>query len=694
MNTFKVKILNVLSPDCISVRLNGLEKTAFEMQEAIAKYEVDEGFKPLPHSLLKRNQSCMVLIKMNWYRGLILEVLEKDLFKVYLLDIGELKNVNTDSLWELPSSFTKSSALSFFCHLQSLYPTDMKWSKTHNEEIDKILPEDRLVDLMRRGPPIKMSEGYHSLPVDFCWEEVSTPDPFQPAIKAEMRLSKYIAESFQLDTKSNSLNETIETDDNMSDFEENNFETDGKEFEKVKPLKDYSKFRWLDPEMPSTNKFSARGTYVDDEGQIYLHLNTQRHTVRMLRTLLNAKLSNSLPDKATNNMNPAQECSARWKDGNWYRARFLKYLDPQKEFSLVLLVDFGNLCSVKTKEEVRTAIYAHRIPIQCLRTVLSNIAPSNGSWSERSLNVLQEKINYAKVDYNEKIYVTMTEDQPYKLPLKVSICNKAEVELSELLLMALPDDLVKVDQLNLNQMSDLLSLKNERFSWSVVPSGFYSESNPYILLQKEEIQKVEQVKIPTVDYRLAGIKSGSLIKVQVADVQSHNQVYVHPLYGQCEYLDKLIYKHKEMERQLSEDCEIMPPVIQPKVGMAVAVMWEGDDDPGWHRAHIEECTDEAIYVHYVDYGTHDWISGNTKDIADKWCELPALALEVNLPVEALEDTDLVYGIMIENLLSWEKDLWLQVVDVKDGGRLFGHLVKRNGDVVYKSVAKEGLIKVS
>ena len=120
-------------------------------------------------------------------------------------------------------------------------------------------------------------------------------------------------------------------------------------------------FKWLEPELPSSRKFEARATYVDGSGQIYLQLESQRDTVRILKRLLNEKLGESRMDCDKNSFNSGQECSVKWKDGNWYRGRFLGYCGLDREECCVLLVDYGNLYVTKV-QNVRSAIYGERIP--------------------------------------------------------------------------------------------------------------------------------------------------------------------------------------------------------------------------------------------------------------------------------------------------------------------------------------------
>ena len=87
-----------------------------------------------------------------------------------------------------------------------------------------------------------------------------------------------------------------------------------REFDYVIAAESNNKFQWLDPELPGSRKFKARATHVDSAGQIYLQLQSQRETVRVLKRLLKEKFggSSSSMDCDRNSFHSGQECSVKW----------------------------------------------------------------------------------------------------------------------------------------------------------------------------------------------------------------------------------------------------------------------------------------------------------------------------------------------------------------------------------------------
>ena len=112
--------------------------------------------------------------------------------------------------------------------------------------------------------------------------------------------------------------------------------------------------------------------------------------------VLTTRLSRIIPPPLlAKTLSPLQECCARWRDGNWYRARFIKYLDKEHQRCFVVLVDYGNIYQVGV-ENIRCQIYGQRIPIQCLTAVLTGVEPVGGAWSQECLDHIQHRTRWVR----------------------------------------------------------------------------------------------------------------------------------------------------------------------------------------------------------------------------------------------------------------------------------------------------------
>ena len=79
-------------------------------------------------------------------------------------------------------------------------------------------------------------------------------------------------------------------------------------------------------------------------------------------------------------------------------------------------------------------------------------------------------------------------------------------------------------------------------------------------------------------------------------------------------------------------------------------------------------------------------SMKVKELPKEWMNLPALAIQVHLEIEAIEtDSDVVASLMKECLLSWEKAMWVEIKRVEEDGMLVGHLVDENEEILHNAL---------
>ena len=177
----------------------------------------------------------------------------------------------------------------------------------------------------------------------------------------------------------------------------------------------------------------------------------------------------------------------RWKDGLWYRARFIEYIggDPEVGEAVVLLVDYGNTFKVEV-QDLRRTLYCQNIPIQCIRVTLHNVIPMREMiWSTSCLDFMQEKINYSKLDSNELLRVIVKTDkfvQP--LPVSIKLCPPPGLgEFEEIVWLDLAELLEMVGEAEIVKPSSKLTetMKPLRqdldFGVQYVPAGFLMTRN-------------------------------------------------------------------------------------------------------------------------------------------------------------------------------------------------------------------------
>jgi len=717
------EILQITSPYCISVRLCSSKDSYCELQESLAN--TYSGKDCLQYSLLagespQPGQSYAVCTPAAWYRGLVITV-NKDMDKILvrLVDSGRMLEVSASALYRLAPEFLSQNACSFLVHLSQLsYRNNIQDSKEEVRYMKELLKDQDVVKLLRRAPPQLVDKNW-SLPVEISWVEIEDVDPFLPAIKREVYLSQRLL-SRNNNNNPESLDDTFELVDDDEDTNVPGLKKNIKLEEEVKQCdEDHTSgttanltfpapvtptkpcFKWLNPELPVKRHFYARATFVDDAGQIYMHLNDQRQQFRTLRSNLNNHFHNSSPDCTVDSFKPYQEVVAMYVDNVWYRARFLGYVpDTEYDESYVLFVDWGNTCIVKTLL-IRSNIIEHDKPIFAFKAVLHNVLPHRPSWTPDAVDFMMEKVMYTS---NNTIKVQV-ESGLDRQPLLVSIELYSPLD---------PGDSRKEVFKPWINMAELLVQKNEAryVDQCDVDSEDQRKSRlaydfgiGFKVMKRRKDKKDKNIpidtnicqhhQIPRLDINCMNLSPGSVIKCRLAAVDSWDKVFIHIISGEKDKGTVNIYSSfSTIERCMQAKCQDMPPVITPREGLTVALR-RGKSKGGWCRAEILECEESGYLVNVVDWGVKQYVSDSRvfRQIPDECLGVPVQAVPLHLPIVALEECDTLLALLTECLLSAE-DTEMVVQVTSSEGSLFGHLLdKKNNLPLYKRLEKEKLLKL-
>lgn len=123
-----------------------------------------------------------------------------------LVDAGEIIEVSTSNLFNLPVKFLTRGGFALFCHIQGvpINKSDILGNERNEAawlEIHQLLPRStEIVKLVRKGSPVPVPEllGIPSLPCDLEWTRVCPTDPFSPNYVENRSLFNMCVAQFEL----------------------------------------------------------------------------------------------------------------------------------------------------------------------------------------------------------------------------------------------------------------------------------------------------------------------------------------------------------------------------------------------------------------------------------------------------------------------------------------------------------------
>ena len=684
--SIEAEILDINGPDSISVRLLSkkdafcnLQKDLDKVYSSIGhKFAVPPGQKPIV------GESYTIKTSTAWYRGKVVKLKTNNMLEVYLVDVGKSVDCDCKSLFKLVPPFLEETALSFFVHLSQI-PENWKVGEETVNVMRSMFKDQEAVNIIRRAPPIFKS-GHWSLPVEISFSECDGSNPFLPNTSRIAFLSQKLLAS-------NTVRFAEEFDDTEEDESNSELSNDEKKIT-VSPMIELKKtqmpnFHWVQPVMPREKSFHARATFVDDAGQIYMHLHDQRHQFRLLRKKVHDFYQKSLPDCPLESYSQEQEVIALYNvDKMWYRARFLDYVpDSNYERCHILFVDWGNTAVVKTAN-VRSVIFVGlKEPIFAIRAVLHNVVPIGNCWSPESADFLLEKVLYTFLNGNNNIRVqVMSENDRQPLLVSISLISPLSTAVdctegnTDYIWIDLADVLVRKGLARFADVSEVeeYNLKSRSVYDYGIGFKYFSEMNSDSLTQsynKSSSRKLNKKR------SVLEAEPSMTVKCVVRNIICWGSVVVNIMNDNNSACISYI------QQKMQELCDDMPAIIRPSEGLTVAM--KRSSEGGWCRAEILKCKDAMFKVHVVDWGVTEWVS-NTRELKQipRECEQwPAQARILKLPLKFIEEEEIATALMTECIRTkMDKEMVVEVVSHQD--TLCGHLLDLNGNIIYQSLINE------
>lgn len=146
---------------------------------------------------------------------------------------------------------------------------------------------------------------------------------------------------------------------------------------------------WMAPLQFGKREFTAIPTFVNEDGEIYLHDLELEPLLRRMEEQMLQYFDTQMETDIDINWSPGEMCSVRYfANKKWYRG---KVLDVRGSVIKVLMVDYGNEdeCSVKNLSK---EILYYDLPVFANKVILHDVYPKQRKWLTCDLDVLHVRI--------------------------------------------------------------------------------------------------------------------------------------------------------------------------------------------------------------------------------------------------------------------------------------------------------------
>lgn len=391
----KVKLMNIVSPGefyiirhCDANILDSLQKNIQNLMEKPENLNNTIGEFELNAPYMVYLEDVDQFSIAQWFRGRITEILSPNNLVVFLCDFGITRNVTRSQLRKPLGKLGIANDAVIKCRLASIIPTggDTKWTKSSIEHFRHVCDKAKDLGITSCGND---EDGTLSV---ILWGEVVKISAIAPTIRNWQNLNYVLLDQGVVDSSEplienpNGSRVKEQYDEIRSDIvkwlsdineDENNtidMSTSYHYGHTIKPTVTPIK-SWIPPVPIKKTTFFAVARYVEKDGTIYLHEDTQCELINEITKVINDECEHK-PYDSTVKWRKGDPCIARFsEDGLYHRAMILKKFKSDK--MRIQFVDYGNqvICD---KKDLRKECMLGDVPILVNKYYLGNIMEIEG----------------------------------------------------------------------------------------------------------------------------------------------------------------------------------------------------------------------------------------------------------------------------------------------------------------------------
>lgn len=432
---YPVKVLVAESPSCIYVQLRStkLQDGLARLKSEMNVYYEDGGLNEESAMWTPSIKSqCAVKSGDSWYRGLVMERLPDDEFRVILKDLGKVEVIKRSAMRKLSPLFLKVSDGAIKCHLANVKVaggSSTEWSTMSKELLQTLIEKNKSNLYIAKMGQIEN----RSLPVEL-WVKDSVSSALQATrdrwftvnrrlvdeglvLPINMQAMSLMEDTFITEKDMNILSvddpdETYLEDSTCSECSSE----DDQSLTTSTHIKD-----WQPAEPFEDGEFLGMPTYVDHDCFVYLHdLAKSNCILRKINKRLNKKFRNSRPGPEDSYWFENNLCAVQYHlDKKWYRGK-VKSVSVDNSVS-VQLVDYGNIEECRSVELRKDVFFiGNRHPVVARKCKISQLHPvsDDDKWTIPVLDF----IHHTLVDKKCKVKVIrkpVSDDDVYEVDIHV-----------------------------------------------------------------------------------------------------------------------------------------------------------------------------------------------------------------------------------------------------------------------------------
>ncbi|KAL4711424.1 hypothetical protein ACJJTC_016178 [Scirpophaga incertulas] len=412
----EAKVLSYQSPSLLHVALVHQQKFFSELFEKIQAY-YSKFTKGKKNDWDIAEKCCAFCNQSQTWRRATIIGLENESIKVFYSDFACVDIVPVSNVRELVSEFSTIGDAAIRCHLSGISPAiGDQWPSLSKECLQELLDAYPRIYITKVGNFDNMS-----MPVEIWAYHTVQGGALEPNKSEWRRLNDELVKQGLAVPERNpegSCPETSKNDDEMlsflnitgsvndwlqldsvaikppvcvSDTESTSSHQEACKDSELKAPEIEIISDWLPPEPLSNMEFIGMPTYIDHEGNIFLHNVIQEETLDMIRRALEVRFNKPDPKSKYTKWTIGEPCVAMYYlDNRFYRGRVTE-VNEEAQKCMIHYVDYGNEEEC-TFTNLRKSIVLHQIPIQANKCVLAHIVPIDEHWDRQALDYVHKTV--------------------------------------------------------------------------------------------------------------------------------------------------------------------------------------------------------------------------------------------------------------------------------------------------------------